>query len=652
MRNWQASIRGRRALGRLAAGAVLSVGLLAPAATLSPLTPTASAAPGDGLSVSFAELGRATDVALPRDSSATLVTIPVPDGLTAEAITGRLRLPSDLREGWIEVSADGQRLQRIGVTAGDVDEGVPFSVSLAGVRVLDRSLTISMASRYVPIDERCYSRAAFAPFSLQDTAVQYSGEERQPAAVAEFFPPLLRKLTILVPRDSDQVTQTAALALSAEVVHEYGSQPVEVAIEQLPADGAVPALAPGLFERTVVLGRSEGGVITLQRAANGLPVLMITGDEATLLPQIHLLAANFDGFWSASKALTAPDERIAKVSEDAMTLDQLGIYPLTASGLEHFAVPISFTQSQLGRPVADLQARLFGTYVPLPGSRNGTLSVNMGPTKLASLPLDGSGKFDLDIAVPAELLARSISMSVDVDVTGDFDCAIVDGASISIDPRSFIDSNVASSPLPGGFESLPQALLPAIDVGLKDGGFSDLQRAALLIVELQRMSYMPLSPQVIGFEEAVSSGQPTLLIAATGDLPTTLDLPITTVDPVLLTMNGVASNDPVATVQTVHSGGRTTVVASSNGDPADLDALLAWVAQDKRVQGLAGDLLVGPRGEVPFTLAVDVEAAAPLGVEDPDGGLSVAAISGIIVGTGALILVAVGGTLWLRRREQ
>lgn len=652
MRDRHASTRGRKLLGWLTTGLVLSVGMLASAVLATPLTHSAHAAPDGGLSVSFSQLGRATDVPLPRDSSAVLVTIPVPDGMTADAITGTLAVPSDLREGWVEIDTGAQRLQRIAVQASDIDNGIALSVPLAGVEVVDRSLTISIASHYVPVDDRCFNQDAFAPFTVHNAAVLYSGAERQPASVSEFFPTLLRKLTIFVPQDADKVTQTAALALSADMVQEYGSQPVQVAIAELPAGGAVPAIEPQVFERNVVLGASATGVISLQSAANGLPVLMITGNEKTLVPQVHLLAANFDGFWSASKALASAEEPVGKISENVVTLDQLNIAPLTASGLTHFAVPLQFSQAQLGRAVANLSLNLFGTYVPLPTSRSGTLSVNMGTTRLASVPLDPSGKFDLNVAVPAGLLTRSIAMSVDIDVTGDFACGVSDGSALNVDPRSTISSDVAASPLPGGFQSLPQTLLPTMNVGLKDGGLDDLRRAALIIVEQQRMSYAPLVPQVIAFDDAAKVEMPTLLVAAEGGAPSTLKLPLDSVDPVLLTMNGVASNAPIATLQTAQVGGKAVLVASTNGAGSDLDNLLGWLTTDMRMQGLAGDLLVGPRGAAPFTLAVNVAAAPPLAVVTPDGGLSVPAIIGIAVGTGALIAAAVGLTLALRRRRR
>uniref|UniRef100_UPI001C4DFACB hypothetical protein n=1 Tax=Rhodococcus qingshengii TaxID=334542 RepID=UPI001C4DFACB len=46
--------------------------------------------------------------------------------------------------------------------------------------------------------------------------------------------------------------------------------------------------------------------IDLAAAPNAAPVLRISGDDKTLVPQVSLLAANFDGYWAGVVAPRLP----------------------------------------------------------------------------------------------------------------------------------------------------------------------------------------------------------------------------------------------------------------------------------------------------------------------------------------------------------
>ncbi len=173
----------------------------------------------------------------------------------------------------------------------------------------------------------------------------------------------MRKATIYVTDGSSRSQQSAALQLSATIVNKYGSQPDAVVVEQLPNGQSLPSAEPGLFERAVVLGNSGDAGIDLAAAPNGAPVLRISGDDKTLVPQVSLLAANFDGYWAASRALASPDNTVAQISQDAITVGELKLGTLTASGLNHIEVDVPFSQSQLGRPMKDVSIRMIGSYV-------------------------------------------------------------------------------------------------------------------------------------------------------------------------------------------------------------------------------------------------------------------------------------------------
>ena len=68
------------------------------------------------------------------DDAPVLVTVPVPDGLTATAVTGILTAPTDFSRGWLEVTADGRLVSRVDFDAGQAGTGLPISVPLQGSR--------------------------------------------------------------------------------------------------------------------------------------------------------------------------------------------------------------------------------------------------------------------------------------------------------------------------------------------------------------------------------------------------------------------------------------------------------------------------------------------------------------------------------------
>ncbi len=134
--------------------------------------------------ISFTELGRGTDIVFSSDDAPVLVTVPVPDGLTATAVTGILTAPTDFSRGWLEVTADGRLVSRVDFDAGQAGTGLPISVPLQGLEVVDRSVTVSMIAHLVPVDDRCYDRTRYQPLR--------SGMPLSPTTVPSSSPRLLQ----------------------------------------------------------------------------------------------------------------------------------------------------------------------------------------------------------------------------------------------------------------------------------------------------------------------------------------------------------------------------------------------------------------------------------------------------------------------------
>ena len=630
---------------------------------VSPLTGIAAAqvdeqavaAATDVGAVSFTELGRGTDVLFSANDEPLTVSLPVPDGLTATALVGTVTAPIDFSRGWIEVSADGRPVTRVEFDAGQVGAGLPISIPLSGLKVVDRSIAVSMIGHLVPIDDRCYDRSKYQPLALRDTAVVYDGIEQQPATVSSFFPPILRKATIYLADSTSQAQQSAALLLSTSIVNRYGSQPDSVVLAELPAGQLLPENSPGLFERNILIGAEGEGDIDLVAGSSGYPVLRIVGDDRSLVPQVNLLAANFNGFWAASQALKAPGESVAEISRDVVPFGDLRLASLTSTGLEHVEVSVPFSQSQLGRAMKNVTVRMIGSYVPMPSTRSAELSFSVGDQRLDTRAVDNSGRFDIEFVIPEDLVTRDMRVTAALDVAGDFQCGSSNGSTLTVDPASTISSNVADPPIPGGFQSLPQSMLPTIEVGTTRGDFADAVRAQRVLVAMQRMSYLPLQPRIQTFSNAASSPLPAVLIAADGNLPagTDLSLPMDTADQGLLRLRGLQFDAPYGSIQVAVVPNHEIVVVTSNGEATDVDNMLNWLEADPtRFGRLTGDVLVAPRGVEPFDVGVDIAPAGGAKTTDSDSGISTATLGLIAAGTAALLVIAVSGVVVFRRRAK
>ncbi|WFR72995.1 hypothetical protein P9209_03885 [Prescottella defluvii] len=171
----------RRTLAALVTGTLAAITVLLPGMGTASAQDSTDATVVTGQSVPFAELGRPADIRFPSDSAPVTVTLPVPDGLQARRLTGTLSTPTDFRQGWLEVRSDGRVVQRVDLPAAD-EAGIPLSVPLDSLTVADRSVTLTITSHYIPIDDRCYDRSQFAPLTLRDAAVTYDGVEKQPTS--------------------------------------------------------------------------------------------------------------------------------------------------------------------------------------------------------------------------------------------------------------------------------------------------------------------------------------------------------------------------------------------------------------------------------------------------------------------------------------
>jgi hypothetical protein len=590
-----------------------AVGLVA--AMLIWTSPSALAEPpdlevpvADGPTISLADLGSQSTVAfyVNRDVSSTSLTFPVPPGLTPVAMRTRIELPINLRFGNLAVTQGNRTISRQLLPAEDLAEVV---IPLNGVEVSGGWVDLTLTMTAVPLEAYCWDE--IAPIRLVDGAVSFDGGERPPTTVADFLPPVLRKVTIGVPGKPSQSETAAAVQVAAGVAKRNG-QP-EVVVVPLPGGASTLPVPAGPLERQIVVKEGPKKGLSLQDGP-GPASLLVSGAGNELAEQARLLTDDALRYAvsAGSVAQALPDPPL---ESEATTVGQL-----TGGGLSSEAmwprVGIEMDQTRWGYPLGGVSVRLLGSHTPLPNSFGGEVIASVGSETVERWPTEAAGTIDRTVTIPDRLLKRFTSLEITVRTTGDPGrCGDYLPILLRIDGDTAVTVQRAETPSPQGFQSLPQALGPRIQMGIGPDAFGDTVRAAQIMVGLQRASWLPLLADVTSLDQAMNSAEPAVLISADGWKDKPLALPFS-VDQGRVDVTGVDAQGQSATLnldpakgfgslQTVFDGQRTVLVATSTGGPGQLDDLLRYLsAQPGRWAGLDGRAILSAPGVPPITVPV------------------------------------------------
>ncbi|MGE2726866.1 hypothetical protein [Mycolicibacterium pulveris] len=618
--------------------------------------PTAWPQPGEGGVVADAPtlgldlLGATSTLAFYGDQGVMSITVPVSQGLLPESVEAIVEMPVNVGVGTITAMQDDRTLSRVPLPP----EGGPVTIPLTGVRVDDNAATVTLRSYLVPIEGYCLEPSN--PLRLVNTAVRYTGVETPPTTVADFLPPVLRQLNLYLPDEPTRAESEAAMRLATAVVAHYGQQYPEVTVSPLEAGQNAPVEPSAPMQRHVVIRESPDAGVALQGDV-GVPVLQITGSADALSDQVRLLSSDVGRLALSSKAVAGPLRSSPVLPADVTSLRQLGQPGVNATALAP-QVSIGLDQTRLGRAARNIRVHLRGSYTPLPPSVGGDLVASIAGETIAQWPTDESGKIDRWVDVPDQLLQRYINLGVAIRVAGNTGrCGEFQPITLTIDGDSPVESAAAKPPLPGGFQSVPQALMPRLNVGI-DGGFDDTRRAVTLLVALQRLSALRIDTTVTSLDEAITSPNPAVLVGADGWSDDRITLPVNVNTDGQITVSnvdgtgeeGTVTLDPArpsGSLQTMHDGDRTLLVATSNNGPAQLDELLNWINADvERWSRVGGNALIAMPDRGPVVVTTDAGQQSQVATAEDR-----IAWSWVFLG-GVAALLAVGATLILLRNRR
>lgn len=577
--------------------------------TTSPLAiadpAAAPAAPGSA--ISLADLGSQGNLSfyVNRDVSSTSVTFPVPPGLKPVQLTARLELPVELRSGNLSVTQGNRTISRQPLPAQDEAEMV---IPLDGVEVSGNWVSLTMTMNALPPEGYCWN--ALAPIRLADSAVSFTGDAAPPGSVADFLPPVLRKVTIAVPGKPSLAESNAAVQLAASVAKRNGQQP-EIAVVPLPAGADTVPVPAAPLERQIVVKEGPKAGLSIQPGPGG-PVLRVSGPADQLVRQVQLVADDSLRY-AVSSGATVESLPLPKLFTDTTTIGEMIGSDLTSEALWP-RVGVEIDQTRWGHPIGGVSVHLIGSYTPLPANFGGEVVATVGSEAIDRWPAEAAGTIDRTVTIPDRLLKRFSSLEVAVRTTGDpGHCGDQLPVMLRIKGDTGVAITPAKPPVPQGFQSLPQALMPRIRIGIGDDALGDTVRAAQILVGLQRASAVPLFTDVVPLQEAIAGTDPAVLVAAGGWISQSIALPFNA-EQGRLKVTGVNEADEsvelnldpakgFGSLQTVFDGQRTILVATSTGDPRQLDDLLRYLAaQPGRWAGLDGRAVIATPGADPITI--------------------------------------------------
>ncbi len=584
-------------------------GVTGPLEPASPATAPASA-PADSTTLALPELGSSDTIRFDAraNTSSSTISFVIPRGLVPTSLNATVELPVSLRFGYMTVTQDGRTISRLALP---VDDRAPMVIPLAGLEFYDGWASITLTATALPRED-AYCWDPQTPIRLVNGSVTFTGREVAPSTVAEFLPPTLRRVAIAMPTTPSMAEAEAAVQLAAAMTTKYGWQNTAIDVVPLPnAATALPEPAPPRERQIIVKEGPEPG-LALQPTA-GLPALLITGPGAELTNQTRLLTDDSLQFALSPKAVAGPLITVQRPVRENTTLAKLNQNRLSAESLRP-EVDVTLDQSMFAQPLEGMRVHLLGSYTPLAGNFNGEVTAEILGEVVDRWPVNDEGTIDRWVDIPDRLLQRSTVLKIRLHTTGDpGNCNDYLNLMLRIDGSSEVEAKRASPPVPPGFRSLPQALMPRVQIGIGPNTFGDTVRAAKIIVGLQRNSAIPLVTAVSTLEQAIASGESAILVSPDGwtdgslTLPFSADLGTITIeafsesgDPATLTLD---PSIKYGSLQTIFDGQRTVLVATSNGASAQLDELLRWLSDKRgRWSDLQGRAIISVPGSEPVTV--------------------------------------------------
>ncbi|MCV7042286.1 hypothetical protein BST36_24705 [Mycolicibacterium moriokaense] len=646
--------------------------LVAPATFAGPVIGSAYAQPGDvgdagdqapiapapnegGVTLPWPALGLPSTIELYGDSTASY-TVPLPAGLSATRLQGMIHTPSNIAAGYLEIDdGDGKFLAAVDLPpAAPGLVRTPFDVDISAARIRPSSVRLSFTVHASDSGDRVCGPAQ--RLTLSDLATVYAGTQLPVTTIANFFPPVLERVTIYTPTDANPAEQQAALTLVSTLARLYAPRPLPIAVVSQQR-GTVPPPAFGL-DRAVVVEKGRPG-LTVENAGMPNAYLRVSGEGDALSTQVSLLVNRLQPLAQAPTARVDQAEAATALSGDTLTFSQLEVSEKNTTFLRSTTVDVGFDRATLGPRFDKLHVHLLADYTPVPADDAAAVVIRSQNVVVYQAPLDGSGHLDATFDLEHQLVDRQwISLDLALTYTPNQDCGpLVASMAFQIDPRSTLTMHRGGPPLEG-FAAFPSEFSPSFMVALDGSSPDQLSYAARVLTAIARQTQVEIKPQVVNIQAAADANSGALIVANSKTIKQTSLTPPVSGDgsiinfglPAELNVNieyGLGSIQAFADPPR----NRSVVLVTTTGDWTLVDPLFSYIdGTTSDWSELTGDVLAAGAEGVPVNVAI--RPAGDIFVPTPSTSAWHSWVAAYVAGGAVLVAVAVLAVgLYLRRRR-
>jgi hypothetical protein len=359
---------------------------------------------------------------------------------------------------------------------------------------------------------------------------------------------------------------------------------------------------------------------------------VVSGSDVRISNETRLLESNLAPLLVQQDISAVRVPGVTQNLATRLSLRQLGLGAVTASGDGAFSLPLSFDQAATGREIDALSFDLSGTsQLPAQGT-SATVSLFNGAVPVASSSL-GSGTWRIAGALGPTTITRDLDLSLRVNYFGGVgSCSTLLPIAVSVSPGSTVTVTPGVTEGEPGFNEMPQMFYPSAQVVLSDQSVTQLQLAAQLIAGMQRMTTTSLSLTLADSGRLPPAGTPAIVVCRSGSALARTLQPAAVANGSALFARSSGRPVTVNPDETILAAGHAL-----SGQP--VVALIVNGAQPSSGRDLLS--AVGSEADNWFALTGDTAALGP------DGVVVTAQVAGSTVPTTAQALHAWFGVKWV-----